>query len=182
MAGIGLGYVLTSSYFIMNVVAVAVYPVLRLLGLKQHSKLSEEQWLIGSDREAQVCTLIGFYLFLKWTRSCSWEHFFTFAFTYAKLGVAFLFYLISPRYFAYYLIFILVAWVVEKTPTYSGGQSMITKVRTREDFRDLIGEGTNDKSMVKHSMVIFTSPHSESCYFTFPMWAKMAQRYSTEGL
>jgi hypothetical protein len=32
--GIGFGYVMKSSYFIMNVIAIVIYPLLRLIGLR----------------------------------------------------------------------------------------------------------------------------------------------------
>lgn len=40
--GIGLNYVLTSGYFIMNMIAVLIYPTLRLIGMKQKSQLDTD--------------------------------------------------------------------------------------------------------------------------------------------
>ena len=133
--------------------------------------------------------MIGVYLFLKYRRSCTWEHFLIQAFQYCKLAVLFLFFLVSPRLCAYYVIYILIVWVVSKNPVYRGSESMITKVTSHDHFYELIGgdlhgkkKESKDLSKMQHTMAIFTSTTSDQCYYTFPMWSKMAHRYSTERL
>lgn len=133
-----------------------------------------------------MCTLIAFYLLLKYRSCCTWEHFLSYAFTYLKLAATFLFYLISIRFFCYYVIFELFILILEKLPVYSGHESMITKVESRQHFDCLIqgasANKTRDFSKLKHYFVLFTSANSENCYFTYPMWSRMARRYTTEGL
>lgn len=132
-----------------------------------------------------MCTLIAFYLLLKYRSCCTWEHFLSYAFTYLKLAATFLFYLISLRYFFYYLIFALFVLILEKLPTYTGDDSMITKAESRQHFEYLV-RGSNTKSRdfskIKHIFVLFTSANSENCYYTYPMWSRMAHRYTTEGM
>jgi thiol-disulfide isomerase/thioredoxin len=35
---------------------------------------------------------------------------------------------------------------------------------------------------MQHSLVIFNAPWNDSCYFTYPLWAKLSNRYTTDKL
>lgn len=122
-----------------------MYPLSRLLGLKPRTRIPEEQdkWFGDSDRETQILTLITVYLFIKYRRACSMEQFLHQAFTYCKLANVFLFYITNVRYAAYFVIFCLIVWVVSANPVYRGSNSKVIKVKSHEQYYDLLGALNN---------------------------------------
>ena len=130
------------------------------------------------------------------------EHFLHQAFSYAKMAIGFLYYLANVRAAVYFGIYCLIVWVVSRNPIYRGDKSKIMKILSHEQFYFMIGsfdqkvieQGNNapvkatakkpqkDYSKIQHTLVIFNAPWSDSCYFTFPMWAKFAIRFTTPKL
>ena len=145
-------------------------------------------------------------MFIKYRRACTFEHFLHQAFTYSKLAIVFLYYLSSIRACAYFLLYCLIVWVVSRNPIYRGTNSKILKITSHEQFYLMIGsfddkvKEQNNKAPVKanskktqsqpqkdytkmqHTLVIFNAAWSDSCYFTYAMWAKFSNRFTTSKL
>jgi len=113
------------------------------------------------------------------------------------MAIGFLYYLANVRAAVYFGIYCLIVWVVSRNPIYRGDKSKIMKILSHEQFYFMIGsfdekvitqnnnmkpvakKPQKDYSKIQHTLVIFNAPWSDSCYFTFPMWAKLAIRFTT---
>ena len=105
----------------------------------------------------------------------------------------FLFYLSNIRNAVYYMIYCLLLWLILKNPVYSGPTKII-KVESKEHFMELIGKPEKNERQTKkssegkdfsktnHCIAIFNAIYSDNCYYTYSLWAKMAEKYTTSRL
>ena len=41
---------------------------------------------------------------------------------------------------------------------------------------------TKDFSKIQSTMLVFTAPWADNCYFTYPLWVRFANRFSTQKM
>lgn len=110
---VSLGYILGSSYFMLNCLSLCVYPASRFFfGLKSEAKTINEDNLLGQRREPQILGLIGMSLMFKLIKSASWEEFIAMFFMFSKLGSIIMFAFIDMRYCIFYMVACLILWLV----------------------------------------------------------------------
>ena len=154
--------------------------------------------LFGRDRESAVLGLLAVYLVSKYIRSCTWELFASYVFLYSKVTFMFLFLLASIRSCIYYTVVCFILWFVLEHPKYQG-PSKLVKVRSKSELSETLQmpeteieragrrgvvktKQTKDFSKIESTLLIFTAPWADNCYFTYPLWVRFANRFTTQKM
>ena len=131
---------------------------------------------------------------------------------YSKLGFTVLFFFIDTVYAIMYTILCLVLWIAMRQPKYTGKSKIIRSPSPPFFYEQIMGyeeddmvvglkaheyfkkqaklskkekksaDKTKNFSKITTTLLIFTANWCESCVFTYTIWIKFANRFSTEKL
>ena len=151
--------------------------------------------MFGRDRESAVFALLATYLAVKFYLSATWELFCSFLFLYSKIACIVLFSMTSAKGAAYYTILCFMLWLVLSHPKYGNSSKMI-KAKNPAELVELLGLDSekdleqlskakrNEKAKksltsVETTVLVFTASWADQCYFTYPLWVRFANRFTT---
>ena len=106
-----------------------------------------------------------------------------------------LFSMASAKGATYYTILCFILWLALSHPKYMAA-SKIIKAKSQSQLVELLGlsqeqelyritkdkrnkKAKKDLTSVESTMLIFTANWADQCYFTYPLWVKWANRFTT---
>lgn len=151
--------------------------------------------MFGRDRESAVVALLATYLAVKFYVSATWELFCSFLFLYGKCACIVLFCMTNVKGAAYYAILCFIFWLVLSHPKYTEA-SKIVKAKSMSHLAELLDVPEDelmqitrekrgkkvkaDHSKITTTVLLFTASWADQCYFTYPLWVRFANRFSTD--
>jgi hypothetical protein len=104
-----------STYFIVNFLALLIYPFMRVFcGLENRAKSVLEDTIMGEKREVQILALVGMSLVFKVMKAATPEEAISTGFMFTKLGTMALFFFVDFRLGVMYSLLCFVLWVILK--------------------------------------------------------------------
>jgi hypothetical protein len=134
-----------SSYFLINILLLLAYPILRLYTSAGKRDLKRQDYF-GFSYENSIIYTALILAVMGYSRSTSTRGFISDLFSVGKVGVTALLVFAKVKFAIIYAVVCLVLWMVVPYPKYVA-QNRFVRVRSVEQFDDIINEYKQEQSL-----------------------------------